>query len=597
LKTHFGYDAFRGHQEEIIEHTVNGGDALVLMPTGAGKSLCFQIPSMIRDGIGIVISPLIALMRDQVESLRQSGVKADFLNSSLSGPESYQVRKRAERGEIDLLYISPERLVLDEFQEFLQTLPIALFAIDEAHCVSQWGHDFRKEYLALSVLHERYPNVPRIALTATADEATRSEIIQNLDLHSAKIFISGFDRPNIQYAVGLKHNSNTQLLAFLKSRGQDDSGIIYCMSRKKTEQIASLLTEKGFKAYPYHAGMEPADRERNQDIFINEEGIIMVATVAFGMGIDKSNVRFVCHLDLPKSLESYYQETGRAGRDGLPAIAWMIYGLGDLVMLRQMIQSSESNEDRKRLEIQKLNALLGFCETIECRRKVLLNYFGDEHPEKCGNCDTCITPVTSWDGTREAQMALSTVYRTEQRFGAGYLIDVLRGVTNERIPRFGHDKLKVFGLGNAKTQAEWYSIFRQLIAAGYLTASSDGFGSLELSPASKEILNGRKQIFFRFDPTPLKDKVSKKKVVTTTLSQNPKAQDLFQALRKKRVEIAHRQKVPPYVIFHDKTLLEMATNAPKTDREFLQINGVGESKLARYGKDFLAIIREHTESS
>jgi ATP-dependent DNA helicase RecQ len=593
LKQQFGYDSFRTGQAEIIDHVISGGDALVLMPTGAGKSLCFQIPAILREGTGIIISPLISLMRDQVQGLRENGIKAEYLNSSLSQQEDYNVREKIKAGEIDLLYVSPERLLTEEFQEFIKQIKIALFAIDEAHCVSQWGHDFRKEYRGLSILHENFPNVPRIALTATADEPTRREIIENLKLQQAKHFTGGFDRPNIEYHVSLKQNANSQLLNFIKSRQSGESGIIYCLSRKKTEQIAAFLKEKGFQAYPYHAGMDAAMRERNQDIFIKEEGIIIVGTIAFGMGIDKPNVRYVCHLDLPKSLEAYYQETGRAGRDGLPSTAWMIYGMGDLITMKQMIQSSESPEDRKKIEHRKLNSLLGFCETAECRRKVLLSYFGDNPPQTCNACDTCLIPVESWDGTKEAQMALSTVFRTGQRFGAAYLSDILLGADNPRIVNFRHDKLSVFGIGKSKNRIEWLSIFRQLIALGYLSSDLEGHGSLILTPPSREVLNGKQKVRFRTDVTLKMQGRKTKPARASTEPQTPANQALFEILRGKRLEIAKREKLPPYVIFHDKTLHEMARFRPVTNEELLRIQGIGESKLKKYGDEFLEVMRNH----
>ena len=594
LQKFYGYDSFRDRQAEIINHVIAGGDALVLMPTGAGKSLCFQIPAIVREGVGIVISPLIALMRDQVEGLKSAGIKAEFLNSSLSLEDDQKVRQMLRDGSLDILYVSPERLLTDEFQAFLKRIKIALFAIDEAHCVSQWGHDFRKEYGELNFLHELFPDVPRIALTATADDPTRKEIVNKLALEDAKQFISGFDRPNIQYHVALKQNANSQLLNFLKSRPASESGIVYCLSRKKTEQVASFLKGKGFDAYAYHAGMTPEDRSRNQDYFIKEEGVIMVATIAFGMGIDKPNVRFVCHIDIPKSLEAYYQETGRAGRDGLPSVAWMIYGMGDVITVKQMIKKSEAGEDRKILEQRKLNSLLGFCETAECRRSVLLRYFGESPPQKCNSCDTCISPVESWDGTEAAQMALSSVFRTGQRFGAAYLVDVLTGAENERIRNFAHDKLSVFGIGKSRNSAQWFSIFRQLIAAGYVESDVEGFGSLVLTPESKEVLQGKRKISFRHDPAPLNIKRSKSKTSPAEMAdEDPAAESLFKALRQKRLEIAKRENLPPYVIFHDKTLQEMARLKPKNAEQFLQIQGVGESKLKKYGEEFMEITSHH----
>ena len=604
LKSVFGYDQFRGSQEEIIEHLVAGGDALVIMPTGAGKSLCYQIPAIIREGVGIIVSPLIALMRDQVEALKLAGVRAAFLNSSLTPGEGAAIKSAARRGELDLLYVAPERVMTEEFQSLLTEIRVSLFAIDEAHCVSQWGHDFRPEYLQLSVLHERYPNVPRIAVTATADGQTRREIITKLELNAANIYLGGFDRPNIKYQVTFKQSPRTQLLRFLKQQPSTHSGIVYCLSRKKTEETAAFLTAEGFKAFPYHAGLDTGTKDYHQDIFLKEEGIIIVATIAFGMGIDKPDVRFVCHLDLPKSIESYYQETGRAGRDGEPALAWMLYGMGDVVTMKQMIEGSDAGEERKRLESRKLNELLGYCETTLCRRHVLLKYFGEQSGSSCGNCDTCLLPVETWDGTKAAQMALSCVYRTGQRFGAQYLITVLRGsLDDERVTGFGHDRLSTFGIGKEISQGEWHSVFRQLIAAGYLTADQKGYGSLILTPESKKVLQGEVQLWFRRDPTPTKDKAKgerrrqDKYRVEITEEHSDYDQPLFEALRKCRLELAKTQGVPPYVIFHDRTLREIAARVPQSAADLLEVSGVGESKLARYGDAFLSVIREHQSGS
>ncbi len=597
LKKYYGYDSFRDKQADIINHIINGGDALVLMPTGAGKSICYQIPAIVRKGTGIVISPLIALMRDQVEGLKTAGIRAEFLNSSLSREDDYRIRQEIKNSEIDILYVSPERLLSEEFKDFIQQIDISLFAIDEAHCVSQWGHDFRKEYGELNFLHDLFPDVPRIAVTATADDPTRKDIIQNLALQNAKLFISGFDRPNIEYHVNLKQNANLQILSFLKSRPETESGIIYCLSRKKTEQIAALLKDNGYNAYAYHAGMDPVLRSKHQDIFIKEEGVIIAATIAFGMGIDKPNVRFVCHVDLPKSLESYYQETGRAGRDGLPSVAWMIYGMGDVILVKQMIQRSDAPEDIKFLEQRRLNSLLGFCETTECRRAVLLRYFGENPPQKCGACDTCLSPVDSWDGTEAAQMALSAVFRTGQRFGAAYLVDVLTSATNERIVNFGHDKLSVYGIGKSKNSAQWFSIYRQLISAGFLESNLDGYGSLILTPLSKEVLKGKRQVKFRTDPPSVSKKSQKKNITKELMDKDPENEGLFQTLRQKRLEIAKRENLPPYVIFHDKTLIEMARTKPQNESQFLQLQGVGESKLKKYGNEFMQIILSQTKSA
>jgi ATP-dependent DNA helicase RecQ len=592
LRGYFGYETFRGQQQEVITHLVEGRDALVVMPTGAGKSLCYQIPSIIRRGVGVVVSPLIALMRDQVQGLTENGVRAAYLNSTLTGEESFAVKNAARNGEISLLYVSPERVMQPEFLDLLSQMEIALFAIDEAHCVSQWGHDFRPEYLQLAVLKTRFPAVPRIALTATADETTRREIIARLGLSQARIFISSFDRPNIQYQVVLKDDARKQLLAFIRTQKPGDAGIVYCQSRKRTEATAEYLVKMGYQALPYHAGLDAEIRQANQDRFINEEGLIVVATVAFGMGIDKPNVRFVAHLDLPKSIEAYYQETGRAGRDGLPATAWMAYGLQDLVILNQMIDSSGADEEHKRIEQRRLNALLGFCETVECRRKVLLRYFDEARAEPCKNCDTCLNPPERWEGTREAQMALSAVYRTEQRFGAAYLALLLRGESDERMRRFRHDQLSVFGVGKERGAKEWSSIYRQLIAAGYLGVDME-YGSFKLTPESRALLRGEKQIYFRRDPV---QKLVATKSRSASRADRPVLtgsvdQQLFDRLRAKRLEIAREKGVPPYVIFHDRTLMEMALKKPRDEMELGQVSGVGEYKIARYAKHFLPLFK------
>lgn len=591
LQRVFGYSEFRGNQAEIINHLLQGNDALVLMPTGGGKSLCFQIPAIARPGVGIVVSPLIALMQDQVDALLQLGVKAAYLNSSLDGKNAWKVEQDLLAGRLDLLYVAPERLLTTRFLQLLERVELALFAIDEAHCVSQWGHDFRPEYVQLSILHERFPQVPRVALTATADEPTRQEIIQQLGLADARQFISSFDRPNIRYRIVQKNNPREQLRSFLETEHRGDAGIVYCLSRKRVEETAQWLVEKGWDALPYHAGLSNDVRQKNQQRFIREEGCIIVATVAFGMGIDKPNVRFVAHLDLPKSMEGYYQETGRAGRDGLPANAWLAYGLADVIAMRQMLDGSEADEQRKRLERRKLDALLGFCESAVCRRQTLLHYFGESHHPICGNCDNCLEPVSTWDGKIAAQMALSCVYRTGQRFGVKHLVDVLLGKDSPQIQRFRHDKVSTFGIGKEYSQAQWSSIYRQLVAANLLTVDMSGFGSLCLTAKSLPVLRGEQTIALRKDPevTKKKSKNVLKRGSSEILSMPSDA--LWQALKNKRLALAHEQGVPPYVIFHDSSLIEIHNKRPQTLAEFALISGVGQSKLQRYGEVFMEVIR------
>ncbi|MBI4412174.1 MAG: DNA helicase RecQ [Deltaproteobacteria bacterium] len=596
LRSVFGFNSFRGEQEKIVDHLIQGGDALVLMPTGSGKSLCYQIPALIRPGTAIVVSPLIALMQNQVSALKQMGVKAAFLNSTLHYSAVQEVENGLRSGALDLLYVAPERLMMPNFLSLLSPAWIALFAIDEAHCVSQWGHDFRPEYLQLAVLHERFPQIPRIALTATADDTTRKEIIEKLNLHEAKIFSASFDRPNIRYQIALKQNTKKQLFDFLAAEHPGDSGIVYCLSRKKTEAVAEWLCGRGLKALPYHAGMDAQVRHRNQDRFLKEEEIIIVATVAFGMGIDKPNVRFVAHLDLPKSIEAYYQETGRAGRDGLPANAWMAYGLGDVVTLRQMLGQSDADEKHKRIELHKLNAMLGFCETTQCRRQVLLKYFGEHLPRPCGNCDTCQNRIESWDGTIAAQKALSCVYRTGQKFGAGHLVDVLMGNATEKVQNFRHDGLSTYGIGKELTEGEWHSVFRQLTAGGYLVVDMDGYGGLRLGAESKPVLKGEKTIQFRRDPRPAKKKKElspppHRTAMRQAAYDNPADHQLWERLRACRLELAQKQGVPPYVVFHDSTLREMVAVKPSNIEDFLNLPGVGARKQERYGEIFLEVIR------
>jgi ATP-dependent DNA helicase RecQ len=594
LKKSFGYDQFRPHQLDIIEKVVAGEDVFVLMPTGSGKSLCYQIPSMIRGGIGVVVSPLIALMQDQVQALCQNGVRAAFLNSSLSAPEARMVENRALSGAIDLLYVAPERLSTPRCIDFLGQLQLALFAIDEAHCVSQWGHDFRPEYLAIADVTRRFPDVPRIALTATADPQTRDSILTNLALGDAACFVSSFDRPNIRYRIGLKNNDKQQLLAFLRQEHPQSAGIVYVRTRKRADTIAEWLDERGVTALAYHAGLEPSTRLRHQNRFLNEEGLVIVATIAFGMGIDKPDVRFVVHLDLPASVEAYYQETGRAGRDGLPADAWMLYSLADVVAMRKMIDLSEGDDQFKRIQRKKLDALLGYCETVACRRQVLLDYFGERSAAACGNCDTCLQPVQTWDGTVAAQMALSCVYRTGQRFGAAYLTDVLMGRPTDRMQRFGHHRIKTFGVGHDIPVAQWRSVFRQLTASGLLSVNMGDISGFRLTERSWPVLKGEKSLRLRQDPLTVQVKKQPKKATRTTPADLPaEALPLWEKLRELRMSISRKQGVPPFVVFHDSTLAAMVGALPATREDLLQINGIGEKKAERYGDQFLELIIRH----
>ena len=585
LRRVFGFDSFRGEQGQIVEQVVAGGDALVLMPTGGGKSLCYQLPALLREGTGIVVSPLIALMQDQVEALRQLGVRAAFLNSSLDAGMAAQVERQLLDGELDLLYVAPERLLTQRFLSLLERTRIALFAIDEAHCVSQWGHDFRPEYRQLTLLHERWPEIPRIALTATADAPTRREIVERLALEDARQFVSSFDRPNIRYTVVAKDDSRRQLLGFLDEH-RGDSGIVYCLSRRKVDATAAMLAERGLRALPYHAGLDAATRAEHQRRFLREDGIVMVATIAFGMGIDKPDVRFVAHVDLPKSMEGYYQETGRAGRDGEAAEAWLCYGLGDVVLLKQMIEQGEAGEERKRLERRKLDQLLGYCESTQCRRQVLLAGFGETYPHECGNCDNCLSPAETWDATEAAQKALSCVYRSGQRFGVNHVIDVLRGSESERIRQCGHDHLTTYGIGKDLDATAWRSVFRQLVSCGLLEVEAE-FGSLRLTEGSRAVLRGERRLQLR------KEQREKRERDRGARSGVPvQAADLprFQVLRDLRAQLAREQNVPAYVIFHDSTLRNIAEQQPATLADLARVGGIGGAKLERYGQRVLDVL-------
>ena len=587
LRETFGHPAFRGPQEEIVDHLVSGGDALVLMPTGGGKSLCYQVPSLMRKGTGVIVSPLIALMQDQVAAMQLAGVRAAFLNSTQDAETARGVEKALRAGELDLLYVAPERLTTPRCLELLASSRIALFAIDEAHCVSQWGHDFRPEYLQLSVLHERFPGVPRIALTATADPQTRAEIAMRLALDEARVFISSFDRPNIRYTIVDKADPRSQLLTFIREEHKGEAGIVYCLSRRKVDETAAWLVSHGVNALPYHAGMETAVRTDHQARFQREEGIVMVATIAFGMGIDKPDVKFVAHLDLPKSIEGYYQETGRAGRDGLAADAWMTYGLADLVQQRRLIDQSEASEEFKRVSGAKLDALLGLCETAGCRRVRLLGYFGEDSLP-CGNCDTCLEPPETWDATEAAKKALSAIYRTGQRFGAVHVVDVLRGKVSDRVTRWDHDKLSVFGIGADMDEVAWRGVFRQLVALGFAAVDHEAHGALVLAGASRAVLKGELSVEMR-------RVVARKKVASgsragVVAALGGEDADLFERLKTWRGAEARSQSVPAYVVLHDSTLAEIARSRPASLDTLGGIGGIGAKKLERYGQALLGLI-------
>lgn len=593
LQDVFGYEQFRTPQAEVIETLLNGRDALVVMPTGGGKSLCYQLPALIRPGVAVIVSPLIALMQDQVSALSQWGIRAGCLNSSLDYQVINETEHQLRAGGLDLLYIAPERLLQARTLDLLAECQISLFAIDEAHCVSQWGHDFRPEYLQLFKLRERFPGVPRIALTATADERTRQEIINRLELTDAARFIRGFDRPNIRYRIGQKDRAKEQLLKFLKDEHPSDAGVVYCLSRKRVEETAEWLSEKGFEALPYHAGLPAELRNHNQHRFLNEEGIVMVATIAFGMGIDKPNVRFVAHLDLPKSVEAYYQETGRAGRDGQPADAWMVYGLQDVIFLRQMLAGSQASDMHKQVERQKLEAMLGLCEITSCRRQALLAYFGENEHEPCGNCDTCLEPVPVWDGTEAARKALSAVYRTGQRFGVTHVIETLIGNRPDRVIQLGHDKITTFGIGKELDKKQWRSVFRQLVARGYLSVDAEGHGVLQLTEKCRPVLKGEESLELRKDQRK-QSRYDRKQVPQNKLEAEDFA--LWNDLKACRKRLADEHGVPPYVIFHDATLMEMVMYRPLSHDQLSRINGVGQKKLDLYGNAFMTVIEEHEVS-
>ena len=589
LKNTYGYDDFRLNQKDIIKSLLSGTDVLALMPTGGGKSLCYQIPAVVRDGTGIVVSPLIALMQDQVDALLQLGVRAAFLNSTLDFQAAQQVEQQLLAGELDLLYVAPERLLMERMLNLLNRSHIALFAIDEAHCVSQWGHDFRPEYQKLSRLAELFPDIPRIALTATADQRTRKEIIEQLHLQQADIYINSFDRPNIQYAISEGQNARQQLGYFLDNHHPHDAGIVYCLSRKKVESTAEWLSQQGRLALPYHAGLSPDMRQRHQERFLREDSVIIVATIAFGMGIDKPDVRFVAHLNLPKSIEAYYQETGRAGRDGEAANAWMAYGLQDVITLRQMMAESTASDQQKRIEHHKLETMLGLCEMTTCRRQAVLDYFDEPYSKPCGNCDNCLNPPETWEGKVAAQKALSCVYRTGQRFGVNYVVDVLLGKTDNRIRQFGHDQISTYGIGTEHAVTEWRTIFRQLIALGFLSVDVEGYGALKLTEKSRPLLRGEQDLQLRKERKTEKNKKGKRDKETVRFVD----QALWEGLKRVRLRLAQDQGVPPYVIFHDSTLMQLLAARPMDKFGMSAISGIGEKKLASYGQAFLEEIQQH----
>lgn len=599
LRDSYGYDAFRGPQAEIIDHVIDGGDAFVLMPTGGGKSLCYQIPALCRDGLAIVVSPLIALMQDQISALELMNVKAGAINSSMNAAQISSTREQMLNGELDMLYVAPERLMMPSFLNLLDQCKLALFAIDEAHCVSQWGHDFRPDYTALSLLAERFSGVPRIALTATADAPTRKDIVERLGLSDGRTFVSGFDRPNIHYTIALRNSPKQQVWKFIKDKHQGDSGIIYCISRKKVDDMAAWLREQGVNALAYHAGLHNDVRAENQRQFLQGEQIIMVATIAFGMGIDKPDVRFVVHMNVPKNIEAYYQETGRAGRDGLPSDAFMIYGMEDAAMQRQWIENSDAPDEQKRIEHQKLGALLGLCEAATCRRQVLLNYFDDEC-EPCNYCDTCDQPPETFDASVPAQKAISCVHRTDQRFGVTYLIEVLLGADSDRIRNFGHDQVSTFGIGADLSKSEWQNIFRQLVASNLLAPNSDGHGGLHITAKGRTFIKGKTTLpmrhYVKTSNTERSGRSNRKSAAVVALT-NEADQSLFENLKAARSLLAKAQKVPAYVIFHDKTLIELARHKPDTLQAMLDINGIGEAKLERYGQPLLDVIIQYSDAA